>query len=127
MSYSIEEINKPKQINRNLHFPSMASPSLGGVETPKKTTVSFWKNAMKRKHNFIQFFAMTGILLISMRSLGQKYRLHDLQEDTTALEDEHRSLTDRMNHIKSSLRHEASLDSSGMFAKRLRLLFGDDQ
>ena len=70
---------------------------------------------------------MTGILLISMRSLGQKYRLHDLQEDTAALEDEHRSLTDRMNHIKSSLRHEASLDSSGMFAKRLRLLFGDDQ
>ena len=53
MSYSIEEINKPKQINRNLHFSSMASPSHGGVETPKKTAVSFWKNAMKRKHNFI--------------------------------------------------------------------------
>ncbi|KNA22037.1 hypothetical protein SOVF_037750 [Spinacia oleracea] len=108
--------------------PSSSSSSSIGAETPKtKTTVSLFRNAMKRKHQFIQFFAMSGILLLSMRSLGQKYRIHDLLQDTAALQDEHQSLTDRINHIKSSLRHEASLDSSGIFASRLRLLFGDDQ
>ncbi|KAL2895552.1 Sphingosine-1-phosphate lyase [Bienertia sinuspersici] len=106
--------------------PSSSSSSIG-AETPKKTTVSLFRNAMKRKHSFIQFFAMSGILFLSVRSLGQKYRIYDLQEDMAALQDEQRSLTDRINHIKSSLRHEASLDSSGIFASRLRRLFGDDQ
>uniref|UniRef100_A0A803LIN8 Uncharacterized protein n=1 Tax=Chenopodium quinoa TaxID=63459 RepID=A0A803LIN8_CHEQI len=109
----------------------MASPppsSSIGAEPPKtKTRGSLFRNAMKRKHQFIQFFAMSGILLLSMRSLGQKYRIHDLLQDTAALQDEHSSLVNRMDHIKSSLRHEASLDSSGIFASRLRQLFGDDQ
>lgn len=82
---------------------------------------------MKQKHSYIQFFAMSGILLLSVRSLGQKYRIHDLQEDTAALRDEQLSLSDRINNIKSSLRREAALDSSGLFAARLRLLFGNDE
>ncbi|KAK9740100.1 hypothetical protein RND81_03G011100 [Saponaria officinalis] len=94
--------------------------------TTSKRTMGFFRNAMKRKHSFVQFFAMTGILLLSVRSLGQKYRIHDLQNDAASLEDEYRSLNDRMAHIKSSLRHEASLDSSGVFASRLRLIFGED-
>ncbi|KAK9293159.1 hypothetical protein L1049_021146 [Liquidambar formosana] len=34
---------------------------------------------------------------------------------------------DRMKNMKHSLLHEASLDSTGIFASRLRLLFGDDE
>ena len=81
---------------------------------------------MKRKDSFIQLFAMTGILLLSMRSLGQKYRIHGLQEDNYALQEEHDSLSDRMKNIKGALLHEASQDSTGIFASRLRLLFTDD-
>ncbi|KAJ0085704.1 hypothetical protein Patl1_09445 [Pistacia atlantica] len=69
---------------------------------------------------------MSGILLLSLRSLGQKYYLHELEEDTSALKEEQESLTHRMNKIKSSLLHEASLESTGRFASRLRLLFGEE-
>lgn len=69
---------------------------------------------------------MTGILLLSMRSVGQKYRINDLQEDTSSLREEQESLSQRMNSIKQSLLREASLDSTGLFASRLRLLFNED-
>ncbi|XP_052200963.1 uncharacterized protein LOC127807290 [Diospyros lotus] len=105
---------------------SSAPPnSPAGVPSPNKP-LGFAAIAMKRKEGFIQFFVMTGILLLSVRSLGQKYRLNDLQEDTSALKEEQKGLVDRMNHIKSSLRAEAALEPSGLFAPRLRRLFGDD-
>ncbi|KAJ9165894.1 hypothetical protein P3X46_020710 [Hevea brasiliensis] len=91
-----------------------------------RKSLGFIANAMKRKDSFIQFFAMTGILLLSIRSLGQKYRLHDLQEDTSALKQEQQTLTDRLNNIKRGLLHEASLDPTGLFASRLRVLFGEE-
>lgn len=69
---------------------------------------------------------MTGILLLSVRSVGQKYRINDLREDTSALRQEQEGLTDRMNNIKRSLRAEAALEPTGLFASRLRLLFGDN-
>lgn len=69
---------------------------------------------------------MTGILLLSMRSVGQKYRIQELQEDTDALQQEKNSLSDRFNHIKSSLLAEAALDTTGAFAARLRSVFGDN-
>uniref|UniRef100_A0A7N0T0B6 Uncharacterized protein n=1 Tax=Kalanchoe fedtschenkoi TaxID=63787 RepID=A0A7N0T0B6_KALFE len=87
--------------------------------------LGFIANAKKHRQGFFQFFIMTGVLLLSVRSLGQKYRLSDLREDTAALRDERDQLTDRMNSIKSGLLREASLDSSGLFAARLRKLFGD--
>ncbi|KAG6591237.1 hypothetical protein SDJN02_12934, partial [Cucurbita argyrosperma subsp. argyrosperma] len=102
--------------------PSSPSSSAPEFQMPKKP-LSLFANALKRKDSFIQFFAMTGILLLSVRSLGQKYRIHDLQEDTTALKQEQETLIDRMKNIKRSLLHEASLDSTGLFASRLRLLF----
>lgn len=105
----------------------MASSSSAGnaAQNPRKS-LGLVANAMKRKDSFIQLFAMTGIFLLSIRSLGQKYQIHDLQEDTIALKEEQKNLTDRMKNIKRSLLHEASLDSSGLFASRLRLLFGED-
>ncbi|XWS14400.1 hypothetical protein CRYUN_Cryun35bG0006100 [Craigia yunnanensis] len=105
-----------------------SSAPLGSSTTGKnaRKPLRFMKNAMKYKHNFVQFFAMTGILLLSSRSLVQKYRTHDLQEDIASLKQEQESLTDRMKNIKRGLLHEASLEPSGRFASRLRLLFGDD-
>ncbi|XP_019167262.1 PREDICTED: uncharacterized protein LOC109162999 [Ipomoea nil] len=98
----------------------------GGVGSTKKP-LGLFANAMKRKHSFIQFFAMTGILLLSVRSLGQKYRINDLQEDMEALKEEQEGLTKRMNHIRQSLLAEAALEPTGRFASRLRLLFAQDE
>ncbi|XP_050365968.1 uncharacterized protein LOC126784546 [Argentina anserina] len=105
----------------------MAAPPPPGSAPGFRKPLGFWKNAVKRKDSFIQFFAMTGILLLSMRSLGQKYRLHDLEEDTAALKEEKETLDNRMSNIKRDLLHEASMDPTGAFAARLRRLFGDQQ
>ncbi|KAM7517332.1 hypothetical protein LguiA_006915 [Lonicera macranthoides] len=102
-----------------------SSSSNAGVQNPKKS-LGFVANAIKRKDSSIQFFLMTGILLLSVRSVGQKYRINDLREDTSALRQEQEGITDRMNNIKSNLRAEAALEPTGLFASRLRLLFGDD-
>ncbi|XP_015893486.3 uncharacterized protein LOC107427616 [Ziziphus jujuba] len=99
--------------------------SAAGGQNPKKT-LGFIANAVKRKDSFIQFFAMTGILLLSVRSLGQKYRIHDLQEDTYALKQEQETLADRMKNIKQALLQEASREPTGLFASRLRRLFGEN-
>ncbi|KAK9170028.1 hypothetical protein Syun_002168 [Stephania yunnanensis] len=82
---------------------------------------------MERLDSFIQFFAITGILLLSMRSLGQKYRINDLQDENSALRDERDSLTERRNRIQRSLLDEAALDPTGLFASRLRVVFGNDR
>ncbi|KAK6939051.1 hypothetical protein RJ641_032559 [Dillenia turbinata] len=105
---------------------SAPSSSAAGIQSRNKS-LGFMANAMKRKHSFIQFFAMTGILLLSFRSLGQKYRLHDLHEDTCALREEKKNLTDRMANIKRGLLDEAALDSSGLFASRLRKYFKEPE
>ncbi|XP_062117932.1 uncharacterized protein LOC133831581 [Humulus lupulus] len=102
----------------------MASSSASPLQNPKK--LGLVANAMKRRDKFIQFFAMTGILLLSVRSLGQKYRIHDLLEDTSALQQEQQTLTNRIDNIKQALLREASLEPTGLFASRLRLLFGED-
>ncbi|XP_030463616.2 uncharacterized protein LOC115683285 [Syzygium oleosum] len=104
--------------------PSSASPST--TRSPGRG-LGLFANARKHKHSFIQFAAMTGILLLSLRSLGQKYRIHGLLEDTAALREERESLADRAGNVKRGLRREASLDPTGLLASRLRLLFGDDE
>lgn len=104
---------------------SPTSTAAAAAGNPRKP-LGFLENVKKRKHSFIQFLAMTGILLLSVRSLGQKYRIHDLLEDTSALRDERDTLTSRMDGIKRDLRREASLEPSGLFAARLRSLFGDN-
>ncbi|XP_028784753.1 uncharacterized protein LOC114743661 [Neltuma alba] len=107
---------------------SSTSQSSGGADANRKFKIisGFINNAKKHKHSFIQLAAMTGIFLLSCRSLGQKYRIHDLQEDTHKLKEEQESLSERRKNIKSALLHEASLDSTGLFASRLRLLFDEE-
>ncbi|XP_010070060.2 uncharacterized protein LOC104456877 [Eucalyptus grandis] len=103
-----------------------SSPSPSAARRPGRS-LGLLANARKHKHSFIQFAAMTGILLLSLRSLGQKYRINNLLEDTSALREERDSLADRMGSVKRDLRREASLDSTGFLAARLRLLFGDEE
>ncbi|KAK9134481.1 hypothetical protein Syun_013811 [Stephania yunnanensis] len=79
------------------------------------------------KDSFIQLFAITGILLLSMRSLGQKCRINDLQDENSALRYERDSLTERRNRIQRSLLDEAALDPTDLFASRLRVVFGNDR
>ena len=105
---------------------SSSNPSTaGGVEKANKS-LGFVANAIKRKDSFFRLFVMTGILLLSLRSAGQKYRLYELEEDHYALQEEQKSLKERINHIKTSLLAEAALEPSGHFANRLRILFGND-
>ncbi|KAL3351506.1 hypothetical protein AABB24_019881 [Solanum stoloniferum] len=106
-------------------IPPPRSVASGGFQNPNKS-LGFFANAMKRKDSFIQFFAMTGILLLSVRSLGQKYRIHNLMEDNAALEEEQQGLVQRMDHIRQSLLAEAAAEPTGRFASRLRRLFGED-
>ncbi|XP_073135888.1 uncharacterized protein [Henckelia pumila] len=96
------------------------SPSGGG------RPLGFFKAAMERKQSFVQFFVMTGILLLSAKSLTQKYRIHELRGDIASLEEEQKGLKSRMNQIKQSLLAEAAAEPTGAFAARLRTLFGDE-
>ncbi|KAL1533136.1 hypothetical protein AAHA92_33063 [Salvia divinorum] len=82
--------------------------------------------AKKHNANFVQLAIMTGVLLTSLRSLGQKYRIYMLTEDAVALKEEQESITASMNHIKESLRAEAAAEPTGALAARLRLLLGDE-
>lgn len=93
----------------------------GGLKYP-----GFFENVKKNKGSFLQFAIMTGILFTSLRSLGQKYGIHELTEETAALREEQESLIARVNHIKQSLRAEAAAEPTGAFAARLRLLIGDE-
>lgn len=121
------EIEREREGRERRKMASASSPSSDRVrQNPKKPQLGLLANAIKRKDSFIQLFFMTGILLLSMRSVGQKYRINDLQEDTSSLREEQESLSQRMNSIKQSLLREASLDSTGLFASRLRLLFNED-
>lgn len=103
--------------------PSSSAAAAGVPQS--KQSLGFVANAIKRKHSFIQFFAMTGIFLLSMRSVGQKYRIKELEDDTAALQQEQNSLSDRVDYIKNSLLDEAAVDSTGTFAARLRVLFDE--
>ncbi|KAG9442116.1 hypothetical protein H6P81_017970 [Aristolochia fimbriata] len=105
----------------------MASASSNASEQfhrPKRP-LGLIDNALKRKHSFIQLFLMTGVMLLSMKSLSQKYHINNLEQDILSLKDEQRSLTDRMSNVKQSLLHEAAKDSTGLFASRLGRLFDE--
>ncbi|XP_057797005.1 uncharacterized protein LOC131013020 [Salvia miltiorrhiza] len=110
----------------------MSTPTPPSVETRFRTADGRLKypglitTAKKHKSNFVQLFIMSGVLLMSIGSLGQKYRLHELTEDAIVLKEEQESIIARMNHIKQSLRAEAAAEPTGAFAARLRLLLGDE-
>ncbi|XP_073011304.1 uncharacterized protein [Typha latifolia] len=91
----------------------------------KRRPLGLLKNAMKRKDGFVQLFLMTGILMLSLRSLGQKYRINELSNDTADLRGERDALAYRMKRLKEDLRREAEGDTSGILASHLNTLFRD--
>ncbi|XP_047323770.1 uncharacterized protein LOC124927409 [Impatiens glandulifera] len=108
----------------------MASPAPSNSSTAGRTSnkpLGLMANAIKRKHSFIQFFVMSSIMLMSFRSLGQKYKIYELEEDTYSLKQEQEGLINRMKSIKNSLLEEAARDPTGALSSRLRLLFGDNE
>ncbi|URD93516.1 hypothetical protein MUK42_37135 [Musa troglodytarum] len=118
-------------MGRNRGFPSMASAvpsssSSDGGATTGRRPLGLVANAIKRKDGFLHLFIMTGILMLSVRSLGQKYRIRDLSRDNDVLREEHDALCCRTAAVKDALLHEASLDSSGLLADHLRRLFRED-
>ncbi|KAK8936562.1 hypothetical protein KSP39_PZI012629 [Platanthera zijinensis] len=86
-------------------------------------SLGFLEILMKRKESFIQLFVMTGILFLSLRSLGQKHRMHELSDVNSNLREERESLSFRMGSIKSALLREAALDPSGVLSSHLRRFF----
>ncbi|KAI4325816.1 hypothetical protein MLD38_031180 [Melastoma candidum] len=106
-------------------FPTAAAhstPTTAGRTPP----LGLFANAKKHKHGFIQLFTMSGILLLSLRSLGQKYRIHDLIDDTSSLKQEKVGLSLRMESIKRELCRLASSQPSNMFSARLEKLFFEE-
>ncbi|XP_031495312.1 uncharacterized protein LOC116260916 [Nymphaea colorata] len=93
--------------------------------TPAPKYLGLVAQVKKRKDSFIQLFLMTGVLLLSMRSVGQKYRIKDLQDDTTALKEENGALASRMESIKQRLLQEAALEPTGFFASKLSVIFNE--
>ncbi|AQL01144.1 uncharacterized protein LOC100194337 [Zea mays] len=81
------------------------------------------QNAAKNKHAFVQLFLMTGVLLVSLRTLGQKHLLHDLAADNADLRRQRDGLSHRMRDLQDALRTEAGADSSGALASHLRRIF----
>jgi len=77
-------------------------------------------NARKRKDGFVQLFLMAGVLMMSLRSLGQKHRLHD---DDADLRRERDDLSLRMRSLQDALRREADANASGALASHLRRIF----
>ena len=80
-------------------------------------------NARKRKDGFVQLFLMAGVLMMSLRSLGQKHRLRDLADDAADLRRERDDLSLRMRSLQDALRREADADASGALASHLRRIF----
>ncbi|CAA0807147.1 Unknown protein [Striga hermonthica] len=78
------------------------------------------------RRNPIKFFALTCILLLSFRFLSQKYHIHNLTKDGSALKVDQEGLIAHMNHIKRCILAEGALKSTGAFAARHRLLLGDE-
>jgi hypothetical protein len=80
-------------------------------------------NTRKREDGFVQLFLMAGVLMMSLRSLGQKHRLHDLADDAADLRRERDDLSLRMRGLQDALRREADADASGAHTSHLRRIF----
>ena len=80
-------------------------------------------NSRKRKDGFMQLFLMAGVLMMSLRSLGQKHRLRDLADNAADLRCERDDLSLRMRGLQDALCREADADASGALTSHLRRIF----
>jgi hypothetical protein len=66
---------------------------------------------------------MSGILMMSFRSLSQKHRVRDLADDTAELTRDQEHTSRRMRDLQDALHREANADASGALASHLRRIF----
>ncbi|KQK19018.1 uncharacterized protein LOC100824668 [Brachypodium distachyon] len=88
-----------------------------------RRTVSLLASAAKRKDGFVQLLLMSGVLMMSLRSLSQKHRVRDLAEDAAQLRREQEQISLRVRDLQDSLHRESSADASGALASHLRRIF----
>ncbi|KAG8077114.1 hypothetical protein GUJ93_ZPchr0006g43489 [Zizania palustris] len=95
----------------------------GGGGTGSRRRAGLLANAAKRKDGFVQLLLMSGVLMMSLRSLGQKHRIRDLADDAADLRLEQDHLSRRMRDLQDALQREADAEASGAFASHLRRIF----
>eukprot|EP01018_Ginkgo_biloba_P027749 Gb_39031 [translate_table: standard] len=96
----------------------------GGAMEGEKS-LGLFGHAMKRKDSFIHLMLMGGVLLLSMRCVGQKYRIQDLQDERASLRDENESLKNKFSDLKQGLLEEAAKENDNRFMSKLQALFAD--
>lgn len=88
--------------------------------------LSFIGHVMQRKHSFIHVLLMGGVLLLSMKTAGQKYRINGLEEDKASLQEENESLMSKFTNLKKGLlEDEAAKGKNHAFISRLQALLSD--
>jgi hypothetical protein len=75
-------------------------PSIANKNQQSK---GFLGHAIQRKHNFLHLLLMGGVLLLSMKSAGQKYRMDGLQDERASLQEENESLLSKFTHLKKRI------------------------
>uniref|UniRef100_A0A0D9WN78 Uncharacterized protein n=1 Tax=Leersia perrieri TaxID=77586 RepID=A0A0D9WN78_9ORYZ len=95
----------------------------GGGSARSRRPVGFLKNAAKRKAEFVHLLLISGVLIMSLRTLGQKHRHRGLVYDNADLCREHSDLSLRMRDLQDALHREAEADESGALAAHLRRIF----
>eukprot|EP01018_Ginkgo_biloba_P007793 Gb_03737 [translate_table: standard] len=88
-------------------------------------SLGFLGHAIKRKDSFIHLILMGGVLLLSMRCVGQKYRIQGLQDDTATLQEENESLKNKFSDLKQGLLEEAAKENDNRFMSKLQALFSE--
>ncbi|XP_037467620.1 uncharacterized protein LOC119339825 [Triticum dicoccoides] len=95
----------------------------GGAAQGGHRALGLLASAAKRKDGFVQLLLMSGILMMSLRSLSQKHRVRDLANDAAELSLEQEHISHRMRELRDELDREAGADPSGAFASHLRRIF----
>lgn len=98
-------------------------PSIANKNQQSK---GFLGHAIQRKHSFLHLLLMGGVLLLSMKSAGQKYRMDGLQDERASLQEENESLLSKFTHLKKGLlEDEAAKGNNHAFISRLQALIAD--
>jgi len=88
--------------------------------------MGFLGHAIQRKHSFIHLLLMGGVLLLSMKSAGQKYRMNGLRDEMASLQEENESLMSKFTNLKKGLlEEEAAKGNNQAFISRLQALLAD--
>lgn len=96
------------------------------IANKNQQSLSFIGHAIQRKHSYIHLLLMGGVLLLSMKSAGQKYRIDGLQDERASLKEENESLMSKFTNLKKGLlEDEAAKGNNHAFISRLQAILAD--